>query len=282
MIERRNEMKEATVFRNLLCAGLICLLLRIGVADLQAQEAASQANETQDLAKKTQNPVSDLISLPFQNNFNFGAGPDDEMQYILNIQPVYPMRLTEDWNLVHRTILPIIANPSGLGGETGLGDLQYQGFLSPSKPGRIIWGVGPILGLPTATDGTLGYGRWTAGPAAVALTMRGPWVVGALVNQQWDYAGWTDRHVSFMLIQPFINYNLPGGWYVNTVPIITADWERASGDEWLVPLGAGVGKLHRFGRLPVNLQLGAYGNVERPENAPDWQLRFQVQFLFPK
>jgi hypothetical protein len=112
--------------------------------------------------------------------------------------------------------------------------------------------------------------------------MRGPWVVGALVNQQWDYAGWTNRHVSLMLIQPFINYNLPGGWYVNTVPIITADWERASGDEWLVPLGAGVGKLHRFGRLPVNLQLGAYGNVERPENAPDWQLRFQVQFLFPK
>jgi hypothetical protein len=282
MIERRNEMKEATVFRNLLCAGLICLLLGIGVADLQAQEAASQANETQELAKKTQNPVSNLISIPFQNNFNFGAGPDGEMQYILNLQPVYPMRLAEGWNLINRTILPVIANPSGLGGETGLGDLQYQGFFSPSKPGRIIWGVGPILGFPTATDDTLGYGRWTAGPAAVALTMRGPWVVGALVNQQWDYAGWTDRHVSFMLIQPFINYNLPGGWYVNTVPIITADWERASGDEWLVPLGAGVGKLHRFGRLPVNLQLGAYGNVERPEYAPDWQLRFQVQFLFPK
>jgi hypothetical protein len=128
MIERRNEMKEATVFRNLLCAGLIFLLLGIGVADLQAQEAAGQAHEAEDLAKKTQNPVSDLISLPFQNNFNFGAGPDDEMQYILNIQPVYPMRLTEDWNLIHRTILPVIANPSGLGGETGLGDLQYQGF----------------------------------------------------------------------------------------------------------------------------------------------------------
>jgi hypothetical protein len=268
--------------RNALVVGLIPFLLWAGMGDLQAHEAAAQADGTQELAKKTQNPVSDLISIPFQNNFNFEAGPDDEMQYVLNIQPVYPMRLTERWNLIHRAILPIIANPSGLGGGSGLGDMQYQGFLSPSKPGKLIWGVGPILGLPTATDSTLGYGRWTAGPAAVALTMQGAWVIGALVNQQWDYAGWTDRHVSLMLIQPFINYNLPKGWYVNTVPIITADWEQESGDEWLVPLGAGVGKLQRFGKLPVNLQLGAYANVERPENQPAWQLRFQAQLLFPK
>ena len=133
-----------------------------------------------------------------------------------------------------------------------------------------------------ATDSLLGSGKYSAGPAAVALTMQGHWVIGALANQQWSYAGWGDNDVSAFLIQPFVNYNLPHGWYLVSAPIITANWEADSGDKWTVPIGAGIGKIQRFGKLPLNLQLQAFYNVEKPDNGPDWQLRFQIQFLFPK
>jgi len=241
--------------------------------------------QTDDLAKAAQNPIADMISLPLQNNFNFGIGPENVTQWVLNVQPVIPFQLSEDWNLITRTIMPIINQPSpasGLSSVFGLGDINPTLFLSPRNDSGLIWGAGPTLTLPTGTDSLLTSGQWAAGPAAVALTMQGPWVVGALANHQWDFAGWRDRSFNRTLIQPFINYNLPQGWYVNTAPIITADWENRSGDEWLVPLGVGVGKVHRLGRLPINAQLGAYYNVVTPDNGPEWQLRFQLQFLFPK
>jgi hypothetical protein len=133
---------------------------------------------------------------------------------------------------------------------------------------------------PTATDPLLGMDKWSAGPAAVALTIQGPWVFGALVNNQWSFAGSGNRDVNQLLIQPFLNYNLPNGWYLNSVPIITADWEAGS-DRWTLPLGGGFGKVVKIGKLPINIQLGAYYNVDKPNDAADWQLRFQFQFLFP-
>jgi hypothetical protein len=238
------------------------------------------------LAKKTQNPVADLISVPFQNNFNLRAGADhDQTIYILNVQPVIPLRLTEDWNLITRTIAPIINQPSLFPGDEsafGLGDLNPTFFLSPAKPGKFIWGVGPTFTLPTATDSRLGSGKWSMGPAAVGLVMDGPWVAGALVNQQWSFAGWRDQDVSQLLIQPFVNYNLPDAWYLVSAPILTANWEASSGNKWTVPLGGGVGKLFKLDKLPINTQLQAFYNVERPLFAADWQLRFQFQLLFPK
>lgn len=155
------------------------------VAVLLAAPLRAQQDET-ELAKKTQNPVADLISVPFQNNFNFGAGPNDATIYVLNVQPVIPLKVTEDWNLITRVITPIINQPSLFeGGESafGLGDINPTLFLSPAKPGALIWGVGPTFTLPTATDSQLGSGQWSMGPAAVGLTIRGPWVFGALVNQ---------------------------------------------------------------------------------------------------
>ena len=158
-----------------------CLSLMLITAPLGAQQTESE------LAKKTQNPVADLISVPFQNDFNLGAGTKDQTVYVLNVQPVIPINLTEDWNLITRIIAPIINQPS-LFPETdsafGLGDLNPTFFLSPAKPGEIIWGVGPTFTLPTATDSLLGTSKWSMGPAAVALTMQGPWVFGALANQQ--------------------------------------------------------------------------------------------------
>jgi hypothetical protein len=181
--------------------------------------------------------------------------------------------------------MPIINQPSLFEGDDsafGLGDLNPTFFLSPAKPGKLIWGVGPTFTLPTATDSRLGTSQWSMGPAAVALSMQGPWVFGALANQQWSFAGWGDTDVSAMLIQPFVNYNLPDGLYLVSAPIITANWEASSGDKWTVPVGGGVGKLFKLDKLPINTQLQAFYNVERPQLAADWQLRFQLQFLFPK
>jgi hypothetical protein len=253
---------------------MLCLAAMLISAPLWAQKS----QDATELAKKTQNPVADLISVPLQNDFNFSAGPNDQTIYVLNVQPVIPLRLTEDWNL-------IINQPSlfdGAPSAFGLGDINPTFFLSPAKPEKLIWGVGPTFTLPTATDSLLGTSKWSMGPAAVALSMQGPWVVGALVNQQWSFAGWGDQDVSQMLIQPFVNYNLPDGWYLVSAPIITANWEASSGDTWTVPLGGGAGKLFKLDKLPINTQLQAFYNVERPQLAADWQLRFQLQFLFPK
>jgi hypothetical protein len=245
------------------------------------------AGDDEDLVKKTQNPVADLISVPFQNNFNFGAGSKDEMVWILNVQPVIPISLSENWNLITRTILPIINQPSlfpGMDSAFGLGDINPTLFLSPAKPSKFVWGVGPTMTLPTASRSLLGSGKWSAGPAAVGLFMDGPWVVGALANQQWSFAGWGDEDVNALLIQPFLNYNLPHSWYLVSAPIITANFSAGSGDHWTVPVGGGGGRLWRLGKigLPLNTQLQAFYNAVNPDFGPDWQLRFQLQFLFPR
>ncbi len=243
---------------------------------------AEEEHHATELAKKLQNPVSDLISVPFQNNFNFGVGPEDKTQYVLNIQPVLPQRISEQWNWIHRAIIPLIDQPAPVD-AFGLGDIQYQGFLSPAKPGKLIWGVGPVLQVPSATDDQLGTEKWSAGAGAVALRMDGPWVYGALVNNIWSFAGDDDRaNVNQMLIQPFINYNLGRGLAIGTSPIITSNWEAPSGQKWTVPLGAQVSQIIPIDKVPVNFLLGAYYNIEKPDSGPDWTLRFQIALLFPK
>lgn len=261
------------------------LAVSTAVLALVGVSAAQPASE-EDLAKETQNPVSDLISVPFESNFNFGVGPNDDLQYILYVQPVVPFRLSEDWNLITRTIIPLIDQPElgpGVGDVFGLGDIQLSQFLSPAKSGALIWGIGPIFQFPTATDDALGSDKWSAGPTAAALTIRGPWVAGAVVNHLWSFAGDDDRaDVNQTLIQPIVNYNLPGGWFLSSVPYITANWEKDGDDRWTVPIGIGVGKVHRFGTQPVSLDLAAYYNVVRPDDAAEWTLQFRINLLFPK
>jgi hypothetical protein len=245
----------------------------------------SDSKSAEELAKETQNPVANLISVPFQNNFNFNVGPNHVTQYNLNFQPVIPISLNEDWNLITRTIVPVINQPSpahGVPSAFGLGDINPTLFFAPAKATKFIWGVGPTFTFPTATDPLLGNQKWDAGPAVVALIMQGPWVVGALANQQWSFAGWGHQNVSAFLVQPFVNYNLPKAWYIAAGPIMTANWKADSDNRWTVPLGGGIGKIQKFGKLPINFSLQAFANVVRPNNAPSWQLRFQVQFLFPK
>jgi len=244
----------------------------------------------EEIAKSAQNPVAAMISVPFQNNTNFNVGPEEETQNILNIQPVIPFSLNENWNLITRTIIPVISQPkfaSGQGRENGIGDIQFSAFLSPIKPssGGWVWGAGAIAQLDTATDDRLGAERWGLGPSVVVLRPTGAWVLGALINNVFDVGGDNDRDdINQMLIQPFVNYNFPDkpGRYLTFAPIITANWEADSGDTWTVPLGGGIGQIIKWGKTPVNLQASAYYNVESPENGADWQIRLQVQFLFPK
>jgi hypothetical protein len=254
-----------------------------------ASGAAQAELSAEDLAKLAQNPVANLISVPFQNNTNFNVGPQGGTQNILNIQPVVPFTLDADWNLITRTIVPLIWQPGfvpGEGSRFGLGDIQVSGFLSPSKPGPggLIWGAGAIVQMPTDTN-ELGNKNWGLGPTAVVLKIEpgSPWVYGVLVNNIWSLSS-SQRGGSYnnFLIQPFVNYNLPGGLYVNSVPIITANWNAPSGQQWTVPLGLGVGKIFHLGKLPLNTQIGAYYNVVKPDFGPNWQLRLQAQLMFPK
>ncbi len=237
-----------------------------------------------DLARAAQNPVGDLISLPFQNNMNFDVGPADRTQNVLNIQPVWPIGISKNWNLITRTILPVISQPApGTDRTNGLGDLNFTGFISPKKAGKVIWGVGPALVFPTATDDVLGSEKFSIGPSVVVLTMPGQWVIGALASNVWSVAGDDDRaDVNSFLAQYFINYNYPSGWYLTSAPIITANWEADSGEKWTVPFGGGIGKVFRIGKQPMNINTQVFYNVERPTNGARWQWRFQIQLLFPK
>ena len=262
----------------ILVTGLIFFLL-CGIA-----MPGEQSN--QDLAKATQNPVADLISLPFQNNTNFGIGPNDETQNILNIQPVWPFSINEKWNLITRTIFPVVSQPGvltgGVGRVNGLGDTTFTGFFSPKDSGETTWGAGPVLLIPTATDDVLGSDKWGAGVSFVVLKMPGKWVIGSLFSNVWSFAGSGDQDINLFTWQYFINYNLAKGWYLVSAPIITANWEADSDDRWTVPFGGGIGKIFRVGKMPLNGQVSAYYNVEKPDNGPDWQLRIQLQFLFPR
>ena len=172
----------------------------------------------------------------------------------------------------------------GEGSEFGLGDFTYQAFFSPAKPGKVIWGAGPAFVFPTNTDNRLGVDKWSAGPALVALAKPGPWLVGALVQNVWSYAGDSDApDVNFFSFQYFINYNFEGGWYLTSTPTITANWEADdSGDIWTVPFGGGVGRLVRLGKLPVDFKLQVFYNVHNPDFGPDWTVQLQLKTLFPR
>jgi hypothetical protein len=244
----------------------------------------TQESDAEALAKAAQNPVASMISLPFQNNTNTNFGPQEKTQNVLNIQPVWPFSVGENWNLITRTIFPFISQPalSPNGERTqGLGDITFSGFISPKVPGRWIWGLGGIGLLPSG-DKALTADKWGVGPAAVALTFKGPWVYGGLINNVWSVSGSGPNDVNLMTLQPFVNYNLPGARYFTFSPIINANWEADSGEQWTVPVGLGYGKIFKIGKLPVNGQISLYHNVVKPTFGPDWQLRVQLQFMFPK
>jgi hypothetical protein len=261
---------------------------------------ACTVSADQDLAKQSQNPIGNMISLPMQNNTYFDVGPSEEWANSFQFQPVYPVNFGKV-NLINRAIIPInylagqeVTVPAReqiqddfVTFETdsvfGLGNITWQGFISPAKPGKLIWGAGPVLQIPTNTDDRLGTDKWSAGPGFVALAMPGKWVVGVLGYNIWSFAGPSDEDdVNSLIFQYFVNYNLANGWYVTSAPVMTANWEADSSQRWTVPLGGGVGRLVKFGKRPVDFKVQSFWYAEKPDNGPDWSLQLQVKLLFPK
>lgn len=243
------------------------------------------ADAERDLAKQSQNPIADLVSVPFQSNTSFHAGPFNRAQEVLNIEPVVPLHISADWNLISRTIVPVISQPDPTQDRStnGIGDITQSLFLSPVHSDPLIWGVGPVFTVPSATDPILGQGKVLFGPTVVLLTTPGHWVIGVLANNQWSVGGDPLRpSVNEFLAQPFINYNFEHGWYVSTSPIITANWLAAPGQQWTVPVGGGFGRVFKLGDQPVNASLEGYYNVERPTGSSTWTLRTTLTLLFPE
>ncbi len=266
---------------------LVILFLALTLIPASADEGGG------DLAAAVQNPVGSLISVPFKFNLDFGAENGEVL--VVNLQPVYPVTVGE-WNIINRAIMPFIDIPSGLttgipeipggtagDGATGLGDINYTPFLSPAVPKGFIWGIGPSITFPTATDDQLGSGKWSAGLSGIVLVQPKPWSLGLLARQLWSFAGDGDRQdVNQFLLQPFVNYNLDKGWYLLTDMAWVANWDAPSDEQWTIPIGGGFGKLMKFGNQPVNMRLEYYYNVEKPKAAPDQSVSFTFQLLFPK
>ncbi len=249
--------------------------------------AHGRATEDGDLAQELTNPIADLITVPIQVNIDRDVGPvDDGTRITTNVQPVIPFQINDRWNLITRTIVPLVDQEDlfpGAGSQFGLGDVNASLFFSPANPDDqgLTWGVGPVLVLPTSTNSKIGSEKWAAGPGAVALSIRGPWTVGLLANHVWSFAGDDDRQdIRNTFAQPFVSYTWPSAWTVSAQSETTYDWEA---EEWGVPVNLAVSKLVQLGGLPVSLQAGAGYWLEPRENGPEgWRFRLQANLVLAR
>jgi hypothetical protein len=256
---------------------LLLILFPVLAFTLQAQDS------NEDLSSAAANPLADLMSFPFQNNLNINNGEYNRNTNVLNIQPVIPFA---NGKFVTRTIFPIVRIPdfSSESGKltSGLSDIVFSAFYVPESRG-LMWGFGPVFELPTGGS-MRGTQKWSIGPSFVALQQTSVWTFGLLINNAWSFAGKSEAgNVNHMLLNLFVVKQMGNGWYINSAPIITADWTATEDGRWIVPLGAGGGKLVMLGgKLPLNLQTQLYYNVVRPDFGPEWQWRVQAQVLLPK
>ena len=257
----------------------------IALFGLTAPAVADQS--AAELAQELTNPVANIVTVPIQLNVDQNLGlADDGTKVYANVQPVIPFKLNEDWNLITRTIMPIVYQEDifpGAGSQFGLGDISLSLFFSPKEPtaGGLIWGAGPILLLPTATDSMIGAKKWGAGPSAIVLKMNGPWTMGLLANHVWSFAGDKDRiDISNTFMQPFAAYTWPSAWTVSAQSETTYNWET---EQWSVPINVAVAKLVKFGKLPVSLQAGVGYWVESPDAGPEgFRFRLQANIVLPR
>jgi hypothetical protein len=272
---------------RLLLLFTIPFLLSQGVAAQiaadQSQGGQPSASTASELAKQTQNPIASLISFPLETNFDMGIGERQSTSTLLNIQPVVPFPISKGTNIILRVIMPMKSSPSSVEGgnrTNGIGDILVSAFFTASKSGSIIWGIGPVLALPSATNDALGSEKFSVGPTAVVLTQPGKWTFGLLANQLWSTSGAIDRDdVNRMYLQPFMHYNLGSGLSVGASAEMTGNW-KADNEKWSGPLLFDVSKVTKLGARPTKFKLGV-GPYFGPNTGPDWRFRFAVYFLFP-
>lgn len=262
----------------------ICIVVCWGCYPVRmlAQEVGNVDQNAAAIARQTANPIADIKTIPFQFNFNFGMGNHKRMQTVVNFMPVIPFPVSKNINAINRLIIPIINMPefSDESGSTfGLGDINYSMLFTPADVGKLIWGIGPAVNIPTRTNNELGSSEFGIGPSFVVLVMPGNWALGLTANNVWSYE---NGYLNALFSQVFITYTFPGAWFVNFAPTITANWNAEKGEQWTVPLSFNIGKLKLFGGQPIKFLAGGSYFLEKPSYGPDWQLNFQVVFIFAK
>jgi hypothetical protein len=264
---------------------LVFAMIVFFIADLRSQ-TSEQAKEMMELAEAAQNPIADMNMIPIQFNWYTGGGLGDQTMMQTLIQPVLPLPLTKRWNVVSRTVIALISMP--VGGENGdrakgIGDIQEQIYFTPTKKHKVIYGFGPVFSFPTSTNEVWATGQFAVGPNAVIVVMPGKWLVGAVANNLWRFAGSDNTTaINSFYFQYFVNYNFNKGWALGTAPSITANWNAPEGQQWTVPVGLNISKITVIGKQPLSLNIQYYYNVVRPDNEGSSQIRILVSFLFPK
>jgi hypothetical protein len=265
----------------------VVVVLAAASRSTPAQRAAGPSGVAEpseaELAKTSQNPVANLISLPLQYNFYTAGGLGQNTELVLNVQPVLPLAIGENWFLLSRTIVPFVSVPVVTDlREKGIADIQEQAYFTAKKPGKITWGLGPIFSFPVATNVLTRTGQWGLGPTAVALVTPDRWVIGVLANNVWRIGGAAHGEIlNVFTTQPFINFNLAHAWTITTSPVITANWSAPSGEKWTVPVGIGVSRVTHIGSQAMSFSLQYYHNVNHPSAAGSEQVRLQASFLWP-
>jgi len=289
-------------------ASLLVMMVTVTAAHAQVapdegtQAAAPVEHSGADLAKQLSNPVASLVSVPFQFNWDQPVGPDDDTRFVLNLQPVIPLSLNDDWNLILRWIMPFVGQPapvSGMAPSSGMGDIVASIFFSPSKPGRFIWGAGPVFMLPSSADPLLGTAKWGIGPTIVVLKQSHGWTYGALWNHVWsfagdDFSGGVPRgDVSAGFVQPFLSYTTKTLWTLGLNAEASGNWrlyqteldgslQERDGTQWTVPIHLTATKLATFGPFPMSIGGGVGVFADAPGGRPDWRLRLVGTLLLPR
>jgi hypothetical protein len=274
------------LIRSMLTAGFLALFAATTTLAQQAGGGKPTGQDAEDLAKKLSNPISDLVSVPFQFNWYQNVGPLELSTFILNVQPVIPLELNDHWNLILRIIVPFIGQPPLFNGDVstfGVGDITTSFFFSPRNNSGFTWGVGPVFETPSSYQPTIGSGRYSIGPTAVALQQTGKWTIGVLWNQVWSVAGDRRREdVNEMFLQPFVAYQATHTVTFTATSESTANWEAAGDDRWTIPLLFDVAKLDKFGPFPASYQFGLAWFPAHPTIGPSWNIRAAVIILLPE